>query len=212
MSATGMVRCYGWDGSRRRGWTQVDPLAVSGQKRRAFTLVELLVTVGIIALLVGILLPTITRAQAKAAAAKCKAQLHDIGGSLQMYLNANRDRYPLSPTLPSANPYGYPTIREALAPHSAEGGAVFRCPSDDEVHVVEQGVSYFYYAELGVKPLRETYLYNILKTPSEVPVLWDAGNYHGGSVPFNWLFADGHVAEFLDSAEAKTIPPPPSLD
>jgi len=31
-------------------------------------------------------------------------------------------------------------------------------------------------------------------------MLWDAENFHGGSVPFNWLFADGHVDQFLSGA------------
>jgi prepilin-type N-terminal cleavage/methylation domain-containing protein/prepilin-type processing-associated H-X9-DG protein len=187
-----MVRCYGWDGSRRRG----------------FSLVELLVVMGIIALLIGILVPTIVRARMKSNAAACKAQLHDIGSSFQMYLNDHRGRYPLAPTLPSANTSGYQTLQVLLAPYSGESMRVFKCPSDDVIYLEEEGISYFYYAELGLKPLKETYIYAVLQSPNQVPILWDAANYHGGSVPFNWLFADGHVAEFLDSAEADTLPPP----
>ena len=53
---------------------------------------------------------------------------------------------------------------------------------------------------LGINPLSQTFFYKVFKSASAVPVLWDADKYHGGSVPFNWLFADGHVDQFLSSA------------
>jgi prepilin-type processing-associated H-X9-DG protein len=37
---------------------------------------------------------------------------------------------------------------------------------------------------------------------SMVPILWDAANFHGGKLPYNWLFADGHVDNFLSDAQA----------
>ena len=53
--------------------------------RGAFTLVELLVVIGIIALLMSILLPAVTRARAQAMSLKCKAQMRDVGMLLRMY-------------------------------------------------------------------------------------------------------------------------------
>ncbi len=61
---------------------------------RAFTLVELLVVIGIIALLVSILMPALSRAQQMAKQTACLSNLRMMGQGLQMYLNENHNYYP----------------------------------------------------------------------------------------------------------------------
>lgn len=60
-----------------------------------FTLVELLVVIGIIALLVSILLPSLNRAREAARRTKCLSNLRSIGQLVHMYANLNKGQVPI---------------------------------------------------------------------------------------------------------------------
>jgi prepilin-type N-terminal cleavage/methylation domain-containing protein len=62
---------------------------------RAFTLVELLVVIGIIAILIGILLPSLRRAREAANKAACLSNLHQQALALQQYQNIHKGQLPI---------------------------------------------------------------------------------------------------------------------
>ena len=63
-------------------------------RKRGFSLVELLVVIGIIAVLISFLMPAISRAQENASRTKCLATLRNIGMAAQLHANEHQGYFP----------------------------------------------------------------------------------------------------------------------
>src|SRR3954464_6848488 len=66
------------------------------RKRHAFTLVELLVVIGIIAVLIAILMPALARARMSANLVKCQSNFRQVYSALTSYVNENKGVLPRS--------------------------------------------------------------------------------------------------------------------
>ncbi len=67
---------------------------ISHRLQRAFTLVELLVVIGIIAVLISILLPALSRAREAAKALQCSSNMRQIGQAILLFANEHKGRGP----------------------------------------------------------------------------------------------------------------------
>lgn len=91
--------------SRKSGCSRRSPLGFT----HGFTLVELLVVIGIIALLLSILLPALGRAREVAKSLKCEANLRTIGQMLAMHANEHKQFMPLAGAQFGGNSYATDT-------------------------------------------------------------------------------------------------------
>jgi prepilin-type processing-associated H-X9-DG protein/prepilin-type N-terminal cleavage/methylation domain-containing protein len=95
--------------------------------RSGFTLVELLVVIGIIALLIGILMPALNKARMQANAAKCSANLHSMGQAMTMYTQ-QYNCYPGHVALGRTTFAVWPTRLRAFLNNDH---GIFQCPSQE---------------------------------------------------------------------------------
>lgn len=114
------------------------------KRNGGFTLVELLVVIGIIAVLISMLLPSLNKARAAANTAACAANLRQIGQGMLLYANdqANNKGYLPNPRSNLIDPWQEMFWQAKLQPYLAKrklgattaeniariGDGVFRCP------------------------------------------------------------------------------------
>ena len=134
IDSAGGTSCVGrWTLNVER-WT-FPPLHVS-DRRRAFTLIELLIVIAVIAILAGMLLPALRAVRRQAKITACVNNVRQCGGSVTLYLEEYRDWCP--PWLPYGACYcdpphgnGWHISTHWLIQEYLEDERVWECPADD---------------------------------------------------------------------------------
>jgi len=166
----------------------------------AFTLVELLVIMAIIAILATLLLPSLGRAQESSRSASCQGNLHQIGLALQMYVDGNANHMPVMYDFSAANPStNGATIDVVLAPQLGSP-QVLRCPSDNAGIYQQTHSSYSWDSLLNGQNADQLRIFTLAPPSTRIPVVFDKQSFHGALGPKhaqNYLYADGHIKNLL---------------
>ena len=180
------------------------------QKLAAYTLVELLIVIAIIALLAAILFPAFARARENARRSSCQSNLKQISLAATQYIQDYDERFPLGITTDDGGSFS--NSFDLLQPY-LKSSQIGICPSDVEPPSVNlhlpgsKPVSYAANVKITTAPfLGENSPPSMAQVgqSARLPLIWDAINFSVDPVPdvrvmrrhlegANCLFADGHV-------------------
>jgi prepilin-type N-terminal cleavage/methylation domain-containing protein/prepilin-type processing-associated H-X9-DG protein len=192
--------------------------------KRAFTLIEIMVSVAIIALLAAVLIPSLAGAREQGRRGTCLANLHQLGIATDMYLSQNRDyfwRYYVDNKVPKGRKWWFgfeingPASSQRNRPLDKAQGALARHlrSTDDGLQCPS-----FPYGDGQYFPKfaahSASYGYNLLLGPSNptLPTRRRADFLHrtsrvfifadGIHFDYNPGFNEGHFIEFVDEPGA----------
>ncbi|MFN6018474.1 MAG: type II secretion system protein [Verrucomicrobiota bacterium] len=161
--------------------------------RHAFTLVELLVTITIMAVLAGVGIPLGKSMLAKSREAACIGQLRNIGSALQSYLQDHQQKLPDIAAGRISKTDETPVLETVLKPYLENEGA-FKCPQDTELHA-KSGSSYLWNNTQSGRHITQLSFFGIENRPDKIPLVTDKESWHPNGV--NVLYADSSSSNKL---------------
>lgn len=173
--------------------------------RRAFTLLELLVVISVIAVLVGLLLPVLAAARTTAKRVTCSGNLRQFGIAMEIYTQRFDGFYPLArPVAKPFAPFSFypasfgpplagtelPELTQTLrsvdldVPTPSDPSTLYRCPDDDTIFPISAN-SYAYSGFLRGETLQEMLSRGFIASrnmdASDIFVMMDFDGEEGGS-------------------------------
>ncbi len=156
-----------------------DRTQMGSKRTKGFTLVELLVVIGIIALLISILLPSLNKARETANKAKCASNLHQLGLAILLYQGDSQQLYPKTiadTNATHAATWGYTTTTAGTVDPFTSGGLAVTGPNS---------VSASFFLLLRNEQLTAA----VFICPSSNAEAWDFGG--GSNSAQNWVDWNG---------------------
>ncbi len=179
------------------------------KKRKArlpsgFTLLELLLTISLVALLAGLVLPVTESFRAKAESAACASNLRQIGLAVLLKVQDNGNIYPLVEGNPEDPVYapedGAKSLSDNLKPYGITDRSL-RCLSDvkDKNNFGSKGSSYEWFSFIDGEQAVSAKIYlpegTLVLPLMRFPIAADYELVHSRK-RMNILFADGHVDSY----------------
>jgi prepilin-type processing-associated H-X9-DG protein/prepilin-type N-terminal cleavage/methylation domain-containing protein len=164
------------------------------QRGGAFTMVELIVVIAVIALLAVIVFPAFQRVLASGRATACVSNLRQLSVALNTYLADNNNTMPVLKAGREKLTDDVPVIDNTLDKY-AKDKAVFACPADARF-AAATGTSYFWNVAINGQALGSLNFMGLVDQHSRIPILGDKEGFH----PYlqnkvNILYADGHASK-----------------
>jgi len=171
----------------------MNPVRRHRPRASAFTIVEILVTLAILALLMAISVPTFRMMKANAHSTLCSGKLREIGIGLNNYFVEKGMTFPTMVAARESRDQDDPAIDTVLLEYVGDE-VIFQCPADHGEFFEKTGSSYFWNSLLNGQKTSNLKLLGMTGQASGIPIVSDKENFHedvGDGV--NVLYADGHV-------------------
>ncbi len=162
---------------------------------RAFTLIELIVVMAVIAILAAFAYPVYQRSVASGRAAACLVNLRQLSAGLNAYLNENDMKMPTLQIGRDNVSQDVPVIDNTLDKYITDK-RVFACPADNKNLATKTGTSYCWNVALNGQAVANLNFLQLATDSSHIPVISDKEGFH----PYlqdkvNILYADGHATK-----------------